>query len=133
MIVAGTSAIMAILSDEPDRPRFDLAISEDGEILVSVAAAVEFIVVTLRGDEQLYRAAIDFLSEPYVHLVPFDEAQMWAAAEAFRRYGQGRSPARLNFGDTFSYALASTRGLPLLFKGDDFIQADIVPAALPGS
>jgi ribonuclease VapC len=55
---------------------------------------------------------------------------MWAAGEAFRRYGRGRGAARLNFGDTFSYALAATRGLPLLFKGDDFTLTDIVAVRL---
>ena len=50
------------------------------------------------------------------------------AADACRRYGKGRHPARLNYGDTFAYALASTRGIPLLFKGNDFALTDLTPA-----
>ena len=105
---------------------------QDGEVLVSAATAVELAVVCSRRSDALYRDATAFLERGYIQLVPVDEAQMRAAADAFRRYGRGRAPAALNFGDTFSYALASTRGLPLLFKGEDFLQTDIVPAALPG-
>ena len=59
-------------------------------------------------------------------LVDMDEAQLWVAGHAYVRYGKGRHPAALNFGDTFAYALASVRNLPLLFKGNDFARTDVV-------
>lgn len=63
-----------------------------------------------------------------IQLVPLDYEQALVAGEANRRYGKGRHPAALNFGDTFSYALASVRNLPLLFKGNDFARTNITPA-----
>lgn len=68
------------------------------------------------------------LSEQGVEVVAFDEEQLALARAAFRRFGRGRHPAALNFGDCFAYALAKARTLPLLFKGDDFAQTDIASA-----
>ena len=97
----------------------------DGEVLVSTATAVELLLVATGKGEAVYQDGVQFLNRPFIHLIPLDEAQMQAAADAFRRYGKGRHPAGLNFGDTFSYALASTRALPLLFQGNDFARTDI--------
>ena len=133
MIMADTSAIMAILMEEPEGRDFEAFMYSDGEVLVSTATAVELLVVCLGRSNALYQDADEFLDRPCIQLVPLDVDQMRAAGSAYQRFGRGRDQAALNFGDTFSYALASTRGLPLLFKGDDFIQTDIVPAALPGS
>ena len=130
MMVADTSAVMAILLDEPERLIINEAMVEDGKVLMSTASVVELLVVTLQRSDELYGAALEFLRSPFIRLVHFDESQMWAAGEASRRYGRGRGAARLNFGDTFSYALAATRGLPLLFKGEDFAQTDIVAVRL---
>ena len=72
------------------------------------------------------RADLDlFLAEAEVEIVPVTLEQVDLACEAFRRYGRGRHPAGLNFGDVFAYALAKTTGEPLLFKGDDFGKTDI--------
>lgn len=68
------------------------------------------------------------LAELEVEIVSLDEAQAEAAASGWRRFGKGRHPAGLNLGDTFSYALASGRGEPLLFKGRDFAATDVVQA-----
>ena len=130
MIAADTSAVMAILLDEDDGPSFHSAIRKDGEVLVSTATAVELLTVAMGKSDAVYQAAVEFLARPFIRLVPPDEDQLWAAADACRRYGKGRHPAQLNFGDTFAYALASTRGVPLLFKGDDFALTDLTPAAL---
>ena len=62
-------------------------------------------------------------------IIPFDAEQAIIAADAYSRYGRGRHPAGLNFGDCFAYALAKKTGEPLLFKGDDFIHTDIPSAA----
>ncbi len=75
------------------------------------------------------RTAFEKLSNPFVRLIPLDQAQMRVATDAYERYGKGRGhSAGLNFGDTFAYALATVRHLPLLFKGDDFNKTDIALA-----
>ena len=125
MIVADTSAIMAALLNEPEAEHFNRLMVSDGQILVSTASAVEILVVSTGKGEDVFRDAVEFLNRPFIHLIPLDEAQMRAAADAFRRYGKGRHPAGLNFGDTFSYALASVQSLPLLFKGSDFAFTDV--------
>ena len=101
---------------------------EDGEVLVSTATAVEILIVAAGRSDEVYQRAVRFLQEPFVMVVQLDREQMWAAGEANLRYGKGRHPAALNFGDTFAYALASVRNLPLLFKGNDFARTDLTPA-----
>ena len=130
MMAADTSAIIAILNDEPERAVFLNAMLNDGQVLVSTATAVELLTVAMGKSDVVYQSAVEFLARPFIRLVPLDEAQLWAAADACRRYGKGRHPAQLNFGDTFAYALASTRRVPLLFKGGDFALTDLTPAAI---
>ena len=130
MMAADTSAIIAILNDEPERAVFLNAMLNDGQVLVSTATAVELLTVAMGKSDVVYQSAVEFLARPFIRLVPLDEAQLWAAADACRRYGKGRHPARLNFGDTFAYALASTRRVPLLFKGNDFALTDLTPTAI---
>ena len=126
MMAADTSAIMAVLMDEDEGPLFHSVMRNDGEVLVSTATAVELMIVAMGKGEAIYRAAIQFLERSFIRLVPLDVEQLWLAAAAHRRYGKGRRhPAQLNFGDTFAYALASSRGLPLLYKGNDFVHTDI--------
>ena len=130
MMAADTSAIIAILNDEPERAAFLNAMLNDGQVLVSTATAVELLTVAMGRGDAIYQAAVEFLARPFIRLVPLDTTQLWAAADACRRYGKGRHPARLNSGDTFAYALASTRSVPLLFKGGDFALTDLTPAAI---
>jgi ribonuclease VapC len=66
------------------------------------------------------------LNHPNIEVVPVDRVMTEAATEAYERFGKGYHPARLNFGDLFSYALAKTHNLPLLYKGNDFAHTDIV-------
>jgi len=66
-----------------------------------------------------------------IEAAPFGAGQVEIAVDAFRRFGKGRHPAGLNFGDCFSYALAKATGEPLLFKGDDFIHTDVTAALVP--
>ena len=128
MMAADTSAIMAILMDEDEGPAFYAAMWNDGEVLVSTATAVELMIVAMGKQEPIYQAAVRFLERPFIRLVPLDVEQLWLATAAHRRYGKGRDRAGLNFGDTFAYALASERGLPLLYKGGDFARTDIKAA-----
>ena len=128
MIATDTSALIAILTREAGYEIFADAISNDGPALVSAATAVEFLIVALGKGTDAYQAAIAMLQDDDIRVVPLDYEQALAAGEANRRYGKGRHPAALNFGDTFAYALASVRGLPLLFKGNDFTRTDATPA-----
>ncbi len=128
MMAADTSAIMAILMDEDEGPAFYSAMWNDGEVLVSTATAVELMIVAMGKQEAIYQAAVRFLERPFIRLAPLDVEQLWLATAAHRRYGKGRDRAGLNFGDTFAYALAFARGLPLLYKGGDFARTDITSA-----
>lgn len=129
MIVVDTSAIVAILRREADAPAMRAAIAGAARILISAVSVVELAAVSSR-DETLFDGVRDFLNEPFVVVEPVDRDQAAAAVDAYRRFGRGRHPAGLNLGDVFAYALARTRGLPLLFKGDDFARTDI-DAAVP--
>lgn len=128
MITADTSAIIAVFTGESERQRFSDMMAEDGQVLVSTATAVEVLIVAAGKGDHIYQHAVRFLQEPFIILVPLEREQMWVAGEAHHRYGKGRHPAALNFGDTFAYALASVRNLPLLFKGNDFARTDLTPA-----
>lgn len=124
MIVLDTSAIVAVLLDEEEAPAFRAEIENAGRALVSAVSTVELTAVAGR-DEALAEAARSFLREPYLTVEPVDGGQAALAIDAYRRFGKGHHPAGLNLGDVFSYALARRRGLPLLFKGDDFSRTDI--------
>ena len=128
MIVVDTSAIVAILQREADGPALRAAIAGAGRILLSAVSAVELVAVSSR-DETLHEDVRDFLNEPFVVVEPVDRDQAAVAADAYRRFGKGRHPAGLNLGDVFAYALARTRGLPLLFTGDDFSRTDVDSAS----
>lgn len=128
MIAVDTSAMLAILLAEEEAPAFRDLMGEAGRALVSAGTAIEFAVVASRDDD-LFAAALAFLNEPFIDIEPVSAAQAAFAAEAYRRYGKGHHPAGLNLGDIFAYALARERGVPLLFKGDDFSQTDIEDAA----
>ena len=125
-MVLDTSALLAILLDEPERRRFNEAIEADPKRLVSAAAVLETsIVLETRSGEIAGRELDLFLHRAGIQIVPIDSDHIDIARAAFRRYGKGRHSAGLNFGDCFSYALASAAGEPLLFKGADFSQTDL--------
>ena len=86
------------------------------------------IVVESRGGSAAGYELDVFLERAGIELVPVTPRQVEAARLAWRRFGRGNHPARLNFGDCFAYALAEATGEPLLFKGKDFAQTDIEPA-----
>jgi ribonuclease VapC len=128
-MVIDSSAIVAILFDEPERDGFARLIEDAGSRLVSVVSRVEtaFVVEGRKGNagrERLDR----FFRLTGAEIVSATPEQAELAVEAFRRFGKGRHPAALNIGDCFAYALAKTTGEPLLFKGGDFARTDIVPA-----
>jgi ribonuclease VapC len=132
MIVVDSSALIAIFFDEPERLAFETVIAGGEPCAISAVNAHETAsVLRIRHGA----AAVDrlwlFLEASEIEIVPFDETQVRAAAEAFDRYGKGIDPkARLNLADCAAYALASVRNAPLLFKGDDFTHTDL-RSALP--
>lgn len=128
MIAVDTSALMAILRAEPEADQF-LSTLLERESCLSAGSVLELCIVASRwrpkdGD----RLATALLDQLEIKIVTVDASLSKAACEAFLMFGKGRHPAALNFGDCFSYALAKSRDLPLLFKGDDFAKTDIRPA-----
>jgi ribonuclease VapC len=128
-MVIDTSAIVAILSDEPERRTFNEAIEDEPNCVISAVTFVEasMVIESSRGYDGLRDFDL-FLATAGIRIVPVDEEQAGVAREAFRRYGKGRHPASLNFGDCFTYALAKATGRKLLFKGNDFSRTDILAA-----
>lgn len=130
MIVVDTSAIVAIAFGEPERATFVQAIERADKALISTVSIVEArMVVHGRRGQRAVILIDDLLRLPSFEPVPPGPAEIDAAYAAFVTFGKGSGhPAALNFGDVFSYALAKVRGLPLLFKGDDFAQTDLASA-----
>lgn len=125
-MVIDTSAIVAIALNEADAAEFEQRIADDPVRLISAATVLEAtIVLETRLGDAGGREFDLWLLKLGAEIVPVDAEQMDAARRAWRRYGKGRHPAALNYGDCFSYALALTRGEPLLFKGADFAGTDI--------
>ena len=125
-MVFDTSALLAILFDEPERRAFTEAIEATEVRLLSAASFVEVsMILESRHGAEGVRALDRLLAAAKVEIIAVDLPQAHAAREAFRQFGKGRHPAGLNFGDCFSYALAKGRSEPLLFKGGDFSQTDI--------
>jgi ribonuclease VapC len=130
-MVIDTSAFVAILTGEPDRRRFIESIEAAESRLVSAATFVEtaMVIESRYGSDGLHDLDL-FLVKAEIRIVPVDVEQAHAARRAFSRFGKGRHRAGLNYGDCFSYALASLGSEPLLFKGDDFPHTDVI-AAVP--
>jgi len=125
-MILDTSAVLAILQDEPERRRFNEAIEAAAEVRISAATFVEAsIVVEARFGAEGLRDFDRLLELAAVEIESFDSVQARAARDAFSRYGKGRRAAGLNLGDCYSYALARVLGEPLLFKGEDFVRTDI--------
>jgi ribonuclease VapC len=133
-MVIDTSALVAILANEPERRSFVDAIDAADSRLISTATFVEISIVieAKYGADGLQYLDL-FVDKAAIELRPVDDEQAREARRAFSRFGKGRHPAGLNFGDCFSYALAVTAGEPLLFKGDDFTKTDILLATLASS
>jgi ribonuclease VapC len=126
LIVIDSSALVAILRDEPERRPFIDAIVDHGAPRMSAATYVEAsMVMELRRGDRAGREVDVFLEEVGITIEPVDEAQARIAREAFRRFGKGRHRAALNFGDCFVYALAKMLDAPVLFKGTDFALTDL--------
>lgn len=133
-MVIDTSALVAILRNEPERPMFIEAIEATDSRRMSAATFVEIsVVVESRHGAEGLRDLDLFLTTAGIDLVSVDSEQAHMARRAFTRFGKGRHRAELNYGDCFSYALAIVVGEPLLFKGDDFGHTDVEPVDFSAS
>jgi ribonuclease VapC len=129
-VIVDSSALVAILRDEPEAEVFAQALDSAPRCLISAANFLETAIVVDRSRSAIPGRRLDeLIRELEIVIEPVSEAQVHIAREAYRDYGRGSShPAQLNFGDCFAYALARTTGEPLLFKGEDFRYTDIAPA-----
>lgn len=128
-MILDSSAILAIVLREPDRLRYVDALLEGAPRRMSVANWLEAtMVVDRRGSAISISHFEDFLRDATIELMPVSVSQASIARMAWRTFGRGIHPARLNYGDCFAYALAKESREPLLFKGNDFAQTDIEPA-----
>jgi ribonuclease VapC len=126
MIAVDTSALIAILAQEPEKASFVNVIESSETAVVSVASVLEVTMVWAGRQPDAPTNVPDKLLEALgITLVEVSEHQLTIARDAFHRFGKGRHSAGLNFGDCFAYALAASLKVPLLFKGDDFSQTDI--------
>lgn len=128
-MVIDASAIVAIAFNEPEALGFERRIADDPVRLISAATILEAAMVIESQLGQVGGSDLDlWLHKVGVEIVVVDASHADAARRAWRRFGKGRHPAGLNFGDCFAYALARLTQEPLLFKSDDFAKTDIQPA-----
>ena len=130
MMIIDTSAIIAILRDEPEAPSFANAIAGAVTRRISAVNYVEAgAVIDASRDPVASRRFDDLFRAAELVIEPVTESRARIAREAYRDFGKGSGhPAALNFGDCFTYALAKSAGEPLLFKGDDFTRTDLASA-----
>jgi ribonuclease VapC len=127
-VIIDSSALVAIARNEPEAEALEGAMERSPRVSVSAATLLETSLVLRDPHGQAF---VDAMATG-LRVVPFDRQQLAVARAAQQRFGRGTGhPARLNFGDCLSYALAITTGEPLLFTGDDFGHTDVIPAYLP--
>jgi len=126
-MIVDTSALIAVLRDEPDAADFARVIADARVCRMSAANALEAaIVIDASRDPIASRRFDDFIREAEIRIEPVTEAQIRIAREAYRDFGRGSGhKARLNFGDCFAYAVSKDANEALLFKGDDFTHTDL--------
>ena len=123
MIAVDTSALMAILLNEPEASACVAALASEDDLLISAGTMAEALIVAARRNVgQEMRRLIDELGFEIVSVTP---ASAWRIAQVYQRWGKGVHPAALNFGDCFAYEIAKQHGCRLLYVGDDFAQTDV--------
>jgi ribonuclease VapC len=128
MIVLDSSSLLAILLQEPDSVAYMQAIAGNDCMIGAPTFFEAQIAAAARAGAQAPIVLRQLLADSSVEIVDFNRSHVKAAYDAFDRYGRGRHPAKLNFGDCMAYAVAKLANAPLLFKGDDFALTDIQPA-----
>ena len=129
MMVVDTSALVAILTGEPEHDAFNEKIATAERCALSAANYAEtHIVIESRFGDAGTRELALYLHESGISTVPVDRDQADLARLAYKDFGRGKHEAQLNFGDCFAYALAKRLGAPLLFKGGDFSKTNLLIA-----
>jgi ribonuclease VapC len=128
-MILDSSAVVAVALREPDHERVLAALGSASRLGIGAPTLVETtIVLSARLGRDARGLVSRFLLEGDVAVVPFTDAHFGVALDAWLRYGRGRHPAGLNFGDCLAYATARLTREPLLFTGDDFTRTDIESA-----
>lgn len=124
-MILDTSSVLAVLFKEPEARTFADLISKASSVGIAGPTLVETGIVL--GNQLGFHTSLlhRFLQEAQVKIIPFGEPHWQTAVMAYEQYGKGRHPARLNFGDCFSYAAAKLTKQPLLCKGNDFPHTDV--------
>lgn len=132
-MIVDTSALVAILRAEPDAAVYARALAADPAPRIAAPNYLETaIVIDAAGDPIASRKVDELCDAAGLEVVDVTRAHAAIAREAYRDFGKGSGhPAGLNFGDCFAYALATASRQPLLFKGEDFSETDVAPAAHP--
>jgi ribonuclease VapC len=130
-VIVDSSALIAILRNEPEQLAFAEIVARAGGGRLSAASYLEVAIVIDRARDPVTSRMLDpFLSANCVVIEPVTPSQARIARDAYRDFGKGSGhPAQLNFGDCLTYALAREADEPLLFKGDDFSRTDLRSAA----
>ena len=125
-MVVDTSALIAILTAEPESPRVQAALLDAPRVAMSAATLVEASIVAESKAQPGGMGDLDLLIDQLrIEVMPVTREHAELARDAYRRFGKGRHPAALNYGDCFSYALARALREPLLFVGGDFSRTDL--------
>jgi ribonuclease VapC len=128
-LIVDSSALVAILKNEPEADHFHALLAYSASAMSTASYVETSIVIDRAANPSLSQRLDDLIANYSITLIPLSEHQAKIARAAYRQYGKHSGhPAQLNFGDCFAYALAKDRGEPLLFKGNDFAQTDVVGA-----
>jgi ribonuclease VapC len=127
-MVVDTSAVIAILAGEPEGAACGRAIADAAAVVMSTANYLELVMVALSRDLAGRAEVEGLILDARITLIAVSIEHAGMAITAFQRFGNGRHPAKLNYGDCFAYALAKQRREPLLYKGNDFSQTDVLNA-----
>lgn len=128
-MILDSSAVIAAIRGEEESPRVIKAIGAADLVAIGAPSIAECSIALVRKFGVVGRLMLArFLEQNQVVTIPFDDRHGEAAADAFIRYGKSRHPARLNFGDCMTYAIAKVADEPLLFVGDDFAKTDVAVA-----
>jgi ribonuclease VapC len=131
-VIIDTSAVLAILFQEADAPKYAQVIASAEVCRMSTANYLEAAInIDHRGDREASRQLDVFIERAQIHIEAVTFEQVRIARQAYLDYGKGHHPAGLNFGDVFAYALSKSTGEPLLYKGRDFVQTDIAAVPVP--
>ena len=132
-MILDSSAVVSAILQQDDHPRLLRALAVASRVSIGAPTLFETEIVLIRRYDRAGSSLIrEFLDEHDVAILPFDGRHWDLAADAFARFGKGRHPARLNYGDCMTYATARVVGEPLLFIGNDFSRTDLIPALARG-